>query len=194
MIKSVARQVEIKFTAKDIERVPISSLHLWKDNPRANDEAAPKLAKLIAAHGQRTPVVAWRKNRVVYKGNTTLKAMRSLEMKEIAVLWADFPSEQAAIAYGIADNKSSEFAEWDEDILNRLLSSQQLDDTGFSESEIRGHAMLPDIATIDKINAENVGLKDKIIVLVLDAAKKGEVKELLKTWIASSGLKDIEVK
>ena len=136
----IKKRVPIQFNADDVVIEDIASMKLWKDNPRVNDEAVPKLAKLIQAHGQRTPILAWRKNRTVYKGNTTLKAMRLLKMKQIAVLWADFPSEAAAIAYGIADNKSSDFAGWDSDILESLLKSESIksltSSTGFTEQEI----------------------------------------------------------
>lgn len=121
-----------------IESVPIGRLKLWTGNPRKNDKAVPKLAALLEKHGQRTPIVAWVKNKVVYKGNTTLKAARSLGWTEIRVLWADFKSEQAAVAYGISDNKSSEWAEWDNEVLESIMSSEEIDvqDTGFEEGEL----------------------------------------------------------
>lgn len=132
------QHIEIRFKPEDIREELIGAVKLWKDNPRKNDAAVPKLAKIIAAHGQRTPIVAWRRDKVVYKGNTTLKAMQSLGAKTISVLWADFPSEQAAIAYGIADNKSSEYAEWNDEILGRLLEAPELKalPTGFTEREL----------------------------------------------------------
>jgi len=177
-----------------VQVVPIDKLKQWKDNPRKNDNAAKELSKLIAAHGQRTPVVAWRKNGVIYKGNMTHKAMRLLGMKEIAVLWADFPSEYAAIAYGIADNKSSEFAEWDNDILLSMLRTQPLSQTGFTKTEFNNMHMLPDLDKVDKVNAAHSGLKDKIIVMVLDAAKKAEVKEMLENWLETYKIEGVEVK
>ena len=192
----IKKRVPIQFSADDIKLEDTSSMKLWKDNPRVNDEAVAPLAKIIATHGQRTPVLAWRKNRTVYKGNTTLKAMRLLKMKQIAVLWADFPSEAAAKAYGIDDNKSSEFADWDEEILVGLMQSKEISPMvrGFSENERRGLFMLPNLDMIGKVNAANIGLKDKIIVMVLDAAKKDEVRDMLKTWLVTAGIKGVEVK
>ena len=178
-----------------IEEVPLSSVKLWNDNPRINDAAVPKLVEVLRVRGQVTPIVVWRKNMVIYKGNTTWKAIKKLGWPKIKVLFVDFPSEQAAIAYGIADNKSSEWAQWDDSILLKFLEQDAVrPGSGFTENEYRGIAMLPDIDKIEKINAENSGLKDKIIIMVLDAAKKDEVKELLQDWITSTGLEGIEVK
>jgi hypothetical protein len=194
VVKKTASAVDPK--AAKVELVPIDSIKLWKENPRRNDQAVPRLAELIKIHGQRSPIVCWTKNRVIYKGNTTWKAMKSLGMKTIRVQWEDFPSEQAAVAYGIADNKSSEFSEWDVDLLSEMMNTDvdNVATTGFTEDEKRNMSFMPDLEKISKINAENTGMKDKIIVMVMDAAKVYDVKEALKLWIKSSGLKDIEVK
>ena len=116
-----------RITTEDkVSIVPIVTVKLWKDNPRKNDAAVPRLAEIIKARGQITPIVVWKKNMVAYKGNTTLKACRALGMKDIKVLFADFPSETSAIAYGIADNKSSEFATWDNDLLKQFMQIEEI--------------------------------------------------------------------
>ena len=178
-----------------IVEVDINSIKLWAENPRKNDIAAPKLAETMKVRGQITPVVVWNKNGVCYKGNTTIKALRLLGKKSVKVLYVDFPSEAAAIAYGIADNKSSEWSQWDDSVLlNFLEAPEVLNDSGFTQGEYEGLAMLPNFEEVNKINAENSGLKDKIIVLVLDAAKKEHVRELIEKWIQVSQLKGIEIK
>jgi hypothetical protein len=191
----ITRKAPAVTSSGKIEEVPLSLVKLWNDNPRINDAAVPKLVEVLRVRGQVTPIVVWRKNMVIYKGNTTWKAIKKLGWPKIKVLFVDFPSEQAAIAYGIADNKSSEWAQWDDSILLKFLEQDAVrPGSGFTENEYRGIAMLPDIDKIEKINAENSGLKDKIIVMVLDAAKKDEVKDLLQDWITSTGLEGIEIK
>jgi hypothetical protein len=130
--KKVVEEQKLK-----VESVPIDSVKLWKENPRKNDVAVKKLMPIIKAHGQRTPIVVWSINKVIYKGNTTYKAMKLLGFKTINVIFADFKSEAAAIAYGIADNKSSEFSEWDDDLLSSLMLSENIDatTTGFTATE-----------------------------------------------------------
>ena len=122
--------------------VPIESVLEWKANPRINNAAAKALATLIASHGWRSPLVAWSKNRVVYKGNTSLKAARILGLKEVPVLFEDFESIAAASAYGIADNKSSEYSDWDQSILSKLMLVKEIEPfvgtLGFSAKELRG--------------------------------------------------------
>lgn len=137
--------------------VDINTLNEWKDNPRKNDKAAIQLAEVIKQNGgQRTPVVAWSKNMTIYKGNTTYKALKLLGYKQINVILADFKTESAAIAYAIADNKSSELAEWDTSILSRLMQTEEYSfeersKFGFTENEM---AQLIDFE-IDENEKEN---------------------------------------
>lgn len=125
-------------TQKDIVTVDISKVKLWKDNPRKNEKAIPKLAEVIKERGQITPIVVWSKNDTVYKGNTTIKALKLLGIKTVKVLYADFPSESAAIAYGIADNKSSEWSQWDDGLLENFLKLETIKDhqIGFDAIEL----------------------------------------------------------
>ena len=194
MNRPVLKTTKTVFSGNIVE-VDINSIKLWAENPRKNDIAAPKLAETMKVRGQITPVVVWNKNGVCYKGNTTIKALRLLGKKSVKVLYVDFPSEAAAIAYGIADNKSSEWSQWDDSVLlNFLEAPEVLNDSGFTQHEYEGLAMLPNFEEMSKINAENSGLKDKIIVLVLDAAKKEHVRELLERWVRVSRLEGIEIK
>lgn len=130
-----------------IEYVPIESINLWSENPRKNEKAAPQVAELIKEHGIKSPLVVWRKDRVIYKGNTTYKALKLLGWVVVPVIFHDFPSHQAAKAYGIADNKASEYAGWDAEILAGIMKSEGFTAhtktleglkaaTGFSEREI----------------------------------------------------------
>ena len=138
--KKAVKRAEIKMLVDNCDMVPVQKLRLWLDNPRYNDEAVPKLAKIFRIHGVRTPVVVCRKNNVIYKGNTSYKAMKSLGMLMIPVNYQDFKSEAEAKAYGIADNKSGEYSDWDEDVLLNIMQSEEMQDkgsdTGFRETEL----------------------------------------------------------
>jgi hypothetical protein len=192
--KTMVIGVPVKVDDKIVE-VPIGDVIPWKNNPRKNDAAAPKLAEVISARGQITPIVVWRKNMVAYKGNTTIKAMQLLNQKTIRVLFADFPSEAAAVAYGIADNKSSEWAEWDEAVLQKFFTTPEIvKSSGFSEIERRALFFEPEPENIKKINAANIGLKDKIVVVVLDVSKKDLFKDMLTQWVKSIGFEGIEIR
>ena len=123
-----------------IDWVDIDSISLWEDNPRMNDEASKKLASIIEDHGIKSPIVCWDKNRVIYKGNTTYKACKLLGYEKVPVVFHTFKSEVSAKAYGIADNKASEMAEWDEAVLYKMMNQKEFKkaelNTGFSDREV----------------------------------------------------------
>lgn len=123
------------------EIVPIGSLKHWKDNPRVHTkETIKRLTGLIEKHGIRSPLIVWKKNMTVYKGNLTLRALKYLGYDDAPVVFHDFKSEASAVAYALSDNKSSEFAEWDDDVLSKLLQTEQLnltpEETGYTEKEL----------------------------------------------------------
>lgn len=152
----------------------IDKIKLWRDNPRKNDQGVVKLAKLLKTYGQITPIVVWDKNMTVYKGNTTLKALLLNGEKTVKVLYKSFPSEQAAIAYGIADNKSSEWSDWDDDILKNIFSQNEKyftkENIGFTGKEKQLFLLskncdkLPDI----EIQGETKEL-DEFMIIIFDS-------------------------
>jgi len=164
--------------------VPIDSVKYWKDNPRKNDKAAIELAELIKIHKQISPVVVWAKNMVIHKGNTTKKAMTILGSKTIKAIFVDFPSEQAAIAYGIADNKSSELSSWDDTILRKFLDIKEVQlGSGFSSQEM-SFTHLNDFDVMKDIPEESVGVQGyKIIYLRVKPENYDKVKIKLKKMV-----------
>ena len=137
------KQVEKKTEVEQliIQTVPIGSVKLWKDNPKKYDVESVKIvAEMIKSHGLNSPIVVWKKNNVIYKGNKSYRALSLLGLKEIPVVFKDFPSEQAAIAYGIDDNKASLLTGWDYNVLKKLMSSDNKEKEtyiGFSEKEFK---------------------------------------------------------
>jgi hypothetical protein len=189
MKKTATKKQVVKFDPKLKQLlVPISSVKFWENNPRWNDAAVPKLAKLLQTHTVRSPVVAWSKNKVVYKGNTTLKALRALGCKLIPVLFQDFPSEAAAHAYGVADNKSSEFSEWDEDVLLDLMESKSfsIPVTGFKESEIGNMIDRRDKEIIKDIEHYNM---PKLTIMYHPEIKNDLLRYIDKTLVRKFGEK-----
>lgn len=176
--------------------VPVSTLKLWKDNPRHNDVAVPKLMKAIQEHGFRVPIVV-DQDGIIRAGNTRFKAAKKLGMTEIPAVQQEFLNEEQATAFALIDNKSNEWATWDDELLARLFSAKAFKGyagkTGFDDAERRAILMEPDVDRLNKVKAKNSGLKGKVIVLVMDAAQVDDVKEMLKLWVESKGL-DVEVK
>ena len=121
-----------------IELVPITDLFCSPSNPRRNDQAVPHVAASLRRFGWRQPVVAKRSGEVI-AGNTRLKAAQQLGMTEVPVWWFD-GTDLDATAYAIADNRTSEFAEWDDAglaaLLEQLRAEDSLDGVGFDQGEI----------------------------------------------------------
>jgi len=125
------------------ERIPIADLTPDPANARKHDERNLKaIIDSLRAFGQQKPIVVDRRG-VVIAGNGTLEAARRLGWDEIAIVRTDLDPTQAT-AYGIADNRTAELAEWDSEVLTSLMDS--LDDEmrellHFDEKEL--DAMLP---------------------------------------------------
>jgi ParB-like chromosome segregation protein Spo0J len=121
-----------------IEIVPVSQLFYSQSNPRHNDAAVPHVAASIRRFGWQQPIVARRSGEVI-AGNTRLKAAQSLGMESVPVWWFD-GTDLDAVAYGLADNRSHEFAQWNDAELVRLLehlkSEDALEGVGFGEDDI----------------------------------------------------------
>jgi hypothetical protein len=183
----------------DVQWVDIDSVKQWKDNPMGHgNKDIEMLSKILQAHGQRSPIIVWRKNMTIYKGNGTHQAMKKLGMKKIKVQFEDFPSEAAAKAYGIADNKASELSDWDADTLVSILSSEEMKAIdnpvfGFTESELRGLNFQADEEKIDSLEKTDTGIK-ATIKITCKPEDRDEIREILKAWGADCGFEEVVVK
>ena len=94
--------------------------------------------------GQQKPIVVDSSN-VVRAGNGTLEAARTLGWDAIEAVVSDLKGSEAT-AYAIADNRTAELAEWDDEVLQATLEGLQLegmlDYVGFSDDELA--ALMPD--------------------------------------------------
>ena len=165
--------------------VPLNHVRLWKNNPRKNEGAVKRLASLIKKHGQKSPIVVCNKTGVIYKGNTTFKAIKSLKWKRIKVEFVTFPSKSSAIAYALADNKSSEFSQWDDEILRRLMDSEELtldmQTTGFTEKELLAITKTPE--NIKEEARKTLAERFIIPPFSLLDARQGYWQDRKKAWI-----------
>jgi ParB-like chromosome segregation protein Spo0J len=121
-----------------VETVPISQLFCSPTNPRRNDAAIPHVAASLRRFGWQQPIVARRTGEVI-AGNTRLKAAQELGMTEVPVWWFD-GDDLAAVAFSIADNRTHEFAEWNDAELAKLLAQlkkeDSLDGVGYSDEDL----------------------------------------------------------
>jgi ParB-like chromosome segregation protein Spo0J len=134
--------------------VPIESLSLDPANVRKHDERnLGAIAASLSRWGQRFPIVVQRQGMVVRAGNGRLVAAKSLGWKHIAAVVVDESSVEAT-AFAIADNRTAELAEWDNEGLAALLQSMDKDMqevAGFNAGDL--DALL---AEMDVFNASEV--------------------------------------
>ena len=94
----------------------IEELIPYINNPRNNENAIDKVASSIKEFGFKVPIVV-DKEKVIITGHTRLLASKKLGLKEVPCVIADDLSEAQIKAFRIADNKVSEYASWDEELL-----------------------------------------------------------------------------
>ena len=117
-----------------VETVLIESLILDPQNARKHSKRnIDTIAASLTKFGQRKPIVVHQD--VVIAGNGTLEAAKALGWHEITISRCpDAWDENTAKAYALADNRSSELAEWDSNVLATQL--EELDEMGWDTSEL----------------------------------------------------------
>lgn len=103
-----------------IIELKIDVLKPYDKNPRKNKEAVKYVAESIKEFGFKQPIVI-DKNNVIVCGHTRLLAAKQLGLKEVPCILADDLTEEQINAYRLVDNKTNEFAEWDNELLKEEL-------------------------------------------------------------------------
>jgi site-specific DNA-methyltransferase (adenine-specific) len=106
----------------EIINIDINKLKPYKNNPRKNDEAVEYVANSIKEFGFKVPIIV-DKDYEIIAGHTRLKAAKQLGLKEVPIIIADDLTEEQVKAFRLADNKVSEIAEWDFNLLDNELSN-----------------------------------------------------------------------
>ena len=124
-----------------VESVAISSITEDPSNVRIHGEKNIEAIKgSLRKFGQQKPVVVGPGN-VLIAGNGTIAAAKALGWTTISIVRSDLAGAQAT-AYAIADNRSAELAEWDDENLTKQLVAIQAEDaelaaaTGFLDDDI----------------------------------------------------------
>ena len=115
----------------------IKDIKPYEKNPRKNDSAVDAVANSISQFGFRVPVVIDKDN-VIVCGHTRYKAAKKLGLDKVPCVVADDLTDEQIKAYRLADNKVSELAEWDIDLLGEELDGIfdiDMSDFGFNLEE-----------------------------------------------------------
>lgn len=101
----------------NVQEIKLKDIKPYGKNPRKNDNAVPYVAESIKQFGFKVPIVI-DKNNVIVAGHTRYKAARKLGFKSVPCIIADDLTDEQIKAFRLADNKVSEKAEWDLDLLD----------------------------------------------------------------------------
>lgn len=115
----------------------------YVNNPRKNDRAVDVVASSLKEFGWKQPIVIDKEN-VIVVGHTRYMAAQKLGMTEVPTIVADELTDNQIKAYRIADNKTAQYSEWDDELLVlelRDLHDQNYDllNTAFSDIEINSY-------------------------------------------------------
>lgn len=129
----------------DIQELSLSAISRYGNNPRNNAAAVEKVAASIREFGWRQPIVV-DESMVIIAGDTRFQAAQLLGLDTVPVHIARGLSPEQVRAYRLADNKTGEFASWDDarlaDELAALMDGLgEIELTGFSMGEFEALAM-----------------------------------------------------
>jgi len=154
-----------------------------RNNKIHNDRQIKLIASSILEFGFKQPIVVDSKNSIV-AGHGRLKGAKLAGLEEVPCIIADDLTKAQIKAYRIADNKLSDLAEWDNEMIG--LELEELGELDFDIS-LTGFDEIERISFDDFKDGKNdnvVGLNEKYIVppfSVLDT-KQGYWQDRKKKW------------
>lgn len=111
-----------------IEHIPIGDLKPNPDNPRVNESAVDAVARSITAFGFNNPIVTDGDLKIA-AGHTRRLAAMSLDMETVPVIRVEGLVGTKFTGFSIADNATAAIAEWEEEVLSKLVAELNDDET-----------------------------------------------------------------
>ena len=136
------------------EMVAVTKLTIHPNNPRQGDIGA--IVESIEKNGWYGTLVAQKSTGRVLAGNHRLQAAQALGMEEVPVYWVDVDDTEAQRIL-LADNRTSDLASYDDNILADLLKDMALNGAGLEGTGYDGDDLddlLADISVVDKPEPE----------------------------------------
>ena len=151
----------------------------YDKNPRKNDNAVEYVANSIKEFGFQQPIVI-DKDGVIVAGNTRYKASKKLGLEKVPCIIADDLTDEQIKAYRLVDNKVSELADWDIDLLGEELDGIfdiDMSDFGFDLIEEEEEPTAP---TERKDLSDKVGETYEVIIECDNEQQQAEIYEKLR--------------
>ena len=173
----------------------IGELKPYENNPRHNDMAVDAVAASIQQFGFKNPVII-DKDGVIVAGHTRYKAAKKMGITDIPCISADDLSDEQIKAFRLADNKTAELAEWDEDLLGKEMQgiiNIDMSQFGFSVGEDElGEEMQDDKYTLKvKIPQYEITGECPEISDMLDSSKADELIQEVEAADIPEEIRDI---
>ena len=155
----------------------VSEVIPYINNPRDNEAAVDKVAASIAEFGFNVPLVLDKDN-VIITGHTRHKAAKKLGLEKIPCIYAEGLTKAQIKAYRIADNKVSEFAKWNKELLGVELEQLQeleydTEITGFDNNEIE--KLLGTVEEDLKDLSDSVGETYEVIIECINETEQEQI-------------------
>ena len=126
--------------------LPTGNLVPYENNPRNNAPAVKAVAESIKQFGFKVPIVI-DKNNIIVAGHTRHQAALLLGLAAVPCIKATDLTDEQVRAFRLADNKTAELAEWDDEKLNlELAQLSAFDMSAFGFDEI------DDTADVDEMD------------------------------------------
>lgn len=133
--KITEKLIDLAYSVEDFKEDPANARH-------HNDKSIDAIAASLDQFGQRMPIIVRADTMTVTAGNGRLRAAKALGWTHIAAVIVD-EDLKTATAYALADNKTAEISEWDEQNLADALAFLKSEDeamlavTAFDDSDIQ---------------------------------------------------------
>lgn len=174
-----------------IEYIDIDELIPYANNPRNNDgDAVDRVAASITEYGFKNPIII-DNNNVIVAGHTRMKAAKKLRLDKVPIIRADDLTPAQVKAFRLAENRVSEYATWDNELLAIELEELKdldfdLDLTGFEDFEIDDllSVDLDGDSAGDSLDENRESLQERFIVppfSILDT-RQGYWQDRKKIW------------
>jgi len=146
--------------------VPMGTLKHYDKNPRKGNVAA--IVESLKVNKQYRPIVVQKSTKKILAGNHTYKAAKELGWKEIAVVMVDVTDEEA-VRIMLADNRTNDLAEYDNQILAELLKDiGDSTGTGYNATDVEAILATMD-STVTAVADTSNAIREEILIQTDDS-------------------------
>lgn len=163
----------------ELKILKIKDIKPYERNARKNENAVDVVAKSITQCSYVAPIVV-DENNVILAGHTRWKALKKLGRTECECIIKHDLTEEQKKKYRLLDNKTSELAEWDFDLLKSELEGLDFEDLDL-DWEVYDDEESYDFSDFDNENKSLEGMDTEIIKISVPKKDFDQVVD----WLAN---------